>query len=243
MFHVQSCIHEDSEKDHESIIEAFSEYGPQPLMHYSIVVVYINSEKILAKYRLAQRKSMIFNQIFTFTQINPHSLENISFQYNNFHSFSNIKNASVIVFDLDDTLIDKDNLPLWTDTRQAILECHKLFDFVILWSFGKSEHVYHGLRQCSLSESDFNWIITRRYFSDDLDCKGLGYIFNLLHAQFKVVSLHYSVLVDDLPENSSNEYTRFIQIRERDKYKSSLIEFLTPTFNSLKKSLSRNIFQ
>jgi len=133
-----------------------------------------------------------------------------------------VKVYSVIVWDLDDTLVDY-NLDNISSTH--ILEyMRKLFDFQVLWSHGLQHHVKVGL-EINNWDDQFDLVLTR---SSSNQCtspnKGLGKVLRELNRKHNVKQLYFSVLVDDTESNFVNDYDYFVHIPK--------------TFRSLRKSKS-----
>lgn len=119
-----------------------------------------------------------------------------------------IQNAcpAVAVIDLDDTITDENKPTKLLNgdlTLQLLRICRKLFDRIVLWSFGRTSHVvstleYHGLNGFFDSIISFSQNTVEKKYP----CKGFGYVKALLNERFDIHSVHYAVLFDDRWENN-----------------------------------------
>ncbi len=139
---------------------------------------------------------------------------------------SSQREASVIVFDLDDTLIDGNNRALLIDLQHFVTFMKRMFTFVVMWSHGTCEHVHKNLKKHNI-ESCFDMVIARTY-DEDTKNKGLGYVFRALNKQFRVTSLTYTALVDDLPTNYTNDYDFYLQVPTRAKDVPKFYKYAIP---------------
>lgn len=120
------------------------------------------------------------------------------------------KIAKLIVFDLDETLIDENRDPLIPDLRNFISSTRACFNFVVLWSHGNSMHVRKSLYKNDLIGS-FDMVISRGN-DEETRCKGLGYVLRALNVKFGVNRIEYAVLVDDLRDNFTGDYDWFLNV-------------------------------
>jgi len=122
---------------------------------------------------------------------------------------------SVIVFDLDDTLIDESNKPLIPNIKSFINNVSKLFTYVVLWSHGTCEHVHRNLKKHDL-EKVFNLVISRTYEEQTAN-KSFAFVFRELNKRYRVTSVTITALVDDLPANYTQDYDYYIQVPTKKK--------------------------
>nr|WOZ57636.1 38K protein [Menippe mercenaria nudivirus] len=129
--------------------------------------------------------------------------------------------ASVVVFDLDDTLIDCDYDIIIDDLNRFLLQCQRLFDLVVLWSHGCPKHVNHAF---STSMAEY-----RLYFTDVFaktssfvtNNKGCGKLLAMLNRKYGVQCLKETMLVDDQLCNYNNDYDLFMHAPSTSKKHSS----------------------
>lgn len=108
----------------------------------------------------------------------------------------------VIVFDLDDTLIDEKCKPL-LHASDLLYRAQSVYDKVILYSHGSDLHVDECTRELDF---DFDLILNRGSV-DNLSCnKNLLSIYNY----FNTSRFNKAVLVDDSVYNWTPEYTRIL---------------------------------
>jgi len=111
---------------------------------------------------------------------------------------------SIIVFDLDDTLINE-NLELLQNVDEAMQWARKNFDLMVLWTHGNSKHLQHQWNAWNLEKYKFDKILARGD-DDTISCKNLLFLYNY----FPKYKFTHSVLIDDTPSNITPEYTNFI---------------------------------
>lgn len=119
-----------------------------------------------------------------------------------------LRNLNVVVFDLDQTLIDgnpADCKPLKNYDR-VLQTAREHYDLVVLWSHGSSLHVNAYAARLNFN---FDLILNkdeRTDAADDSDtqnCKNLLNIYNYISTDCRI---GYAVLVDDSPYNWTPEY-------------------------------------
>lgn len=141
--------------------------------------------------------------------INKEHLNLIIQQKLQFYSISQ-RICTVIVFDLDDTLIDVNDQPLVGNLQNFIENTRNIFDFVVLWSHGTCEHVHHNLKLHNL-QSSFDLVISRNY-KEQTKNKSIGLVFKELHKKFNIAQISMSALVDDLHSNFNEDYDYYLQV-------------------------------
>lgn len=154
----------------------------------------------------------------------------LSDMYQVFEKNAVLQDCSIIVFDLDDTLIDE-KYNLLSPKMPKILGITKnIFDYVLLWSHGDACHVRHSLLTNKLHENMFDMIITRGTLQKDWYNKGLGYLLKEANRTLKIGSLSFSVLADDLLSNWIGDYDCFVLIPQKttgDKLAQFYLDKLT----------------
>lgn len=125
-------------------------------------------------------------------------------------SFLIRKVTSVIVFDLDETLLLKGDL---VNVNHIVCLAKKCFNKVVLWSHGTTDHVIHHLRE---NINLFDLIISRSGFMQDDRCpnKGIGFLLKQLNKKFNITTLTTTCLVDNDRRNFKNDYDMFIHVPE-----------------------------
>ena len=126
-----------------------------------------------------------------------------------------IKDANIAVFDLDDTIIDKDGKIIINDLHSELTTLRSYFDFIILWSHGNDCHVRYHTNKIKFK---FDLVLCR---DEIVKYKGTGKVFKELFYKYGVVSLKNTLLVDDLSENSAEDYDYIIIA---DKSDSSILK-------------------
>jgi HAD superfamily phosphatase (TIGR01681 family) len=122
----------------------------------------------------------------------------------------------VIVFDLDDTLINRDNELFYGYIWDDLQKYRELFDYIILWSHGSELHVKDNLKRL-LVDHDFKFdvILARKETSDEEPTnKGLGQVLKILNRKDGVCTLQYACLVDDKMFNYSHDYDLFYHVSQ-----------------------------
>uniref|UniRef100_A0AAU8GD07 38K protein n=1 Tax=Faxonius propinquus nudivirus TaxID=3139431 RepID=A0AAU8GD07_9VIRU len=157
---------------------------------------------------------------------------------NNIKDFS--LNASVIVYDLDDTIVDNEGELLTDNILKIINESNKLFTFHVLWSHGNTRHVTF-ITETKLKNIKFDLIITRLEFSN-FHNKGFGYVFKKLNSIFGVGSISYNALIDDQALNFIGDYDCFIHV-SKQKNKYILSKEYRLNFNKMKKYIKETFIE
>lgn len=119
-------------------------------------------------------------------------------------SYTISDSKSIIVFDLDETLIDDDGCPL-DDVQELLRVARHTYDLMVLYSHGSHLHVdesrlglgFDHWFDLQLSNSD----------QDHRSSKNLLYLYNLFERGIRFTE---ATLVDDSPYNWTPEYTRFV---------------------------------
>lgn len=133
---------------------------------------------------------------------------------------SNIKpfdpEKSVIVFDLDDTIISKEGDLIFKHVAKIMNSLREVFDLIVLWSHGSPSHVNSAV-MLALSDVKFDEIMTLDHNSklDSEDYsrnKGKGKLFRVLNQNHGVGKLPLTVLVDDQFGNFIGDYDMFVHV-------------------------------
>lgn len=133
------------------------------------------------------------------------------------HTFSSNLNifknkSSVLVMDLDNTIIDRDSNLLFDEIGEVLRKLTNHFDYFVLWSHGCSRHVNNCistvLKETSLK---FDLIISKMSHMEPYN-KGFGYVFKLLNSKFGICNVSYCALIDDQASNYIGDYDHFLQV-------------------------------
>lgn len=141
-------------------------------------------------------------------------IETIISKYNNFFKNDLYNTASVIVWDLDDTILDR-NYKLLNDQLVDVLQSQNyIFDYSVLWSHGTSHHVTKCLDILNRKYNiNFDSCIAKKieeYHKKDT-CKNVSYVLKTLNDKFNITSFNFSCLIDDMCENLNNDYYVYVK--------------------------------
>lgn len=116
---------------------------------------------------------------------------------------------SVVVWDLDDTIVDGEDRLL---IRQDVFARHvKHFDFSVLWSHGSVDHVEKHVRELRAHGITFDYIISRTG-EEQTDKKGGGILIHHLNNAFRIHGYTRLELIDDKAiENACDQYTSLVR--------------------------------
>ncbi|KAG6558422.1 Bracovirus particle protein 38K-1 [Microplitis demolitor] len=138
-------------------------------------------------------------------------LKNLSSTYESY----GLTRASVIVLDLDDTLIDDSINPRSRRLINQLNQFKRIFNFVVLWSHGTTNHVRDSLNALKISKKFFDLIITRPTLQVCGSNKGIGVVLGELYRQFQVREITFSCIVDDLKSNFTDDYMLFVHVPKK----------------------------
>ncbi|MFB3055641.1 MAG: hypothetical protein ACE1ZQ_00585 [Ignavibacteriaceae bacterium] len=134
-------------------------------------------------------------------------LETLKLHYINFYNKSK-KYASCVIFDLDDTLTDETDKLLYDGKLTELIKpLKKYFTYIGIWSHGDTNHVNKILGK---KKNLFDLVLVRQ-FHNKCHEKSAAHILSVLNSKFGVTSM-FSILVDNIKENYTNDYTLFIHI-------------------------------
>lgn len=132
--------------------------------------------------------------------------------------------ASVLVFDLDDTLIDGEGNIFAEDLNEAITRLRSIYTYVGIWSHGSTNHVFKHIKKISNEYNvKFDFVITR---DDKVYNKSAIHILNVLNTKFSISELTFSCLVDDKIENYNNDYSLFLHLTKKPKKFTDMSEII-----------------
>lgn len=115
---------------------------------------------------------------------------------------------SVIVFDLDKTLIDRDG-KMYTCADELLLHARRVYDKVVLWSHGSPLHVDTYVSKFKVMLNDdtiFDLVLSHQDENEHEANKNMLHLYN----HFPSCHFYRATLVDDSPYNWTPEYTSFI---------------------------------
>lgn len=194
------------------------------------VLIYFNentTERTAKQYRSCLKKELCVLYIkcdkknYTIQQT---SITNNFTQYNN---ITTIKAVNVLVFDMDDTLINKDD-ELIADKADFIYGFKKLrdiFNYIGIWSHGNNRHVEQCHRK-ELNDIHLDFVISRDANLNEQGNKSLIRILRILNKNYNVGSINFSVLVDDNSLNFNNDYSLFIEVKRPIKNFQHFFKFI-----------------
>lgn len=126
------------------------------------------------------------------------------------------RHESVIVWDLDETIINDDGTTTSDDIVYFLHQFKKHFKRMVVWSHGDPGHVIGHLKRLRI-HSLFDMVITRSYHNTYGYNKGIGFVLKELNRKFNTTMITYSCLVDDKPENYVGDYTFYIRLNPRER--------------------------
>lgn len=175
--------------------------------------IYINSDEDENEKKLnihIDYSSFIINKKSQISNINDVLLKKLHIFTNNSTIFKD--KPSVLVMDLDNTIIDKDSNLLFDEIGQVLRKLTTHFDYFVLWSHGCSRHVNNCILTV-LQETNlkFDLIISKLSHIEPHN-KGFGYVFKLLNSKFGVYNISYCALIDDQASNYIGDYDHFLQV-------------------------------
>lgn len=116
-------------------------------------------------------------------------------------NFQKLKDCSVIVFDLDETLIDS-KCNIYMGAVDLLKFARVKYDKMVLWSHGSALHVEDNLKKLNIN---FDLVLTNQLHKS---AKNLLYLYN--YSPFHNAIFSKAVLVDDSLYNFCQEYTKVI---------------------------------
>lgn len=142
------------------------------------------------------------------------------------------KLVSVVVFDLDDTIIDENDKLLYSGILEEIKTITSYFDYSVLWSHGLSTHVMRNVERYKLDRI-FDHIMYRNINVEDNN-KSVGTVLQQLNQLYEVTGFTFTVLFDDLELNNIGDYDVQYKI-PRHMGESYYEEYYTSIKNNLPK--------
>ena len=130
---------------------------------------------------------------------------------------------SVIVFDLDETIIDQDYHLVCSYVKEILQESRNIFDYMVLWSHGATSHVQKAISLYKLDKL-FDLVLTRGRFQNECFNKGFGFVLKHLNRIHGVSKVNLSILVDDQDTNFNNDYNYFFKVNneiDNNEYKKN----------------------
>jgi hypothetical protein len=148
------------------------------------------------------------------------------------------RRTNVIVFDMDDTLIDKSTAPFYKNIFKDLKLYKEYFDYVVLWTHGTTSYL-------SEVKLDFKFDLYMSRNNEDSENKGLGAVLRELNKSHRVSKLDFCVLVDDGTYNFEGDYDLFVHVNTKPppgsyQYKLSEIVYCMNRYFQ-KKSFPRQI--
>ncbi len=151
------------------------------------------------------------------------------------------ENQSVVVLDLDDTLIDAEGEIIINDLMKFLNLLHRYFNFVILWSHGCQQHVNYIFNTTMKKYQLYFDDVIAKVSTSDLYNKGIGKLLSHLNTKFNVVELGRTLLIDDQLCNYNFDYDYFIHAPSKsEKHSERMWEMLNETVHQMAKSNKLN---
>lgn len=119
--------------------------------------------------------------------------------------------GSVVVFDLDRTIINDDAELLHRAVRPLVSAITNRFTYRVLWSHGDDIHVRSALEKISMAHL-WDVIMVRPFDATETANKSLGVVLKALNSKLGVWGVSWSVLFDDLKENSVGDYDEHLVV-------------------------------
>lgn len=137
------------------------------------------------------------------------------------------QSGSVVVFDLDDVLIDEKDQLLDSTVLPVLHACSTWFTYCVLWSHGTSRHVADAFRRHKLG-TFFHMTLSKDVLRSKLPdtTKGMGYVLRCLNQKFGLTRVIHSCLVDDQRSNFNDDYDQFILVDAKRASLGSHLKFI-----------------
>lgn len=135
--------------------------------------------------------------------------------------------TNVIVFDMDDTLIDANGKPFYKNIFNDLIQYKEYFQYLILWTHGTTSY----LSEINLGMT-FDLYMSRN--AEDSENKGLGAVLRELNKSHAIEKLDFCVLVDDSAYNYDNDYDLFVHVNTKPSHES-----FARTLNEIVYSMNR----
>lgn len=134
------------------------------------------------------------------------------------------KSATVVVFDLDDTIITPEYKLFYNEILLDLEQFREIFDYIVLWTHGTEDYLARRMRDINFN---FDIMMSRKRDIDDPPQmnKGLSAVLRCLNEKYNVKTIKYAVLVDDKLENYNQDYDFMLLIDKKPLsrfYKSAL---------------------
>ncbi|UHB41786.1 38K protein [Macrobrachium rosenbergii nudivirus] len=123
-----------------------------------------------------------------------------------------IRKKSVVVLDLDETLINREGKIIITDLHKYLGTLKTMFTYVVLWTHGCQRHANNIFQNSLASYKNYFDLVIVRNSNCQKSKKGLGYILKLLNEKYGVMSLSDTMLIDDQKSNYNYDYDYFIHV-------------------------------
>lgn len=189
------------------------EWSPNtPMLGYSVLVSYEDGLREEERYR--RYVDYIDARDYDTTR---DLYREIDAQYCYFFRRGINKVESVLVWDLDQTLLHHDDTLTTPKLGMHLKNFKRLYKRVVLWSHGTTEHVTEKLSKMGLLDY-FDLIISRDVAINRRDYpKGFGFVMRELNKKFGTTAVAYSCLIDDKSYNYQGDYTYFVHLDPKVK--------------------------
>lgn len=115
---------------------------------------------------------------------------------------------SIIVFDMDDTLIDSSTKPFYKNIFVDLQKYREYFQYIVLWTHGTTPYL-------SEIQLEFKFDLYMSRIGEESENKGLGAVLRELNRSHNVSKLDFCVLVDDGAFNYEKDYDLFVHVNTK----------------------------
>lgn len=192
----------------------------------SMLVVPIHYSIDTEKFKNDQTTKISFNNLMYVGIDEYFNINDIDYNtiYDLTERFKTKLKASVLVFDLDDTIIDKECNLFGDDLPEALNSLKGLYDYIGIWSHGSTNHVFKNIKKIFMEHNiKFDFVITR---DDKVYNKSVIHVLNILNKKFSISELTFSCLVDDKFSNYNYDYSLFVHLTRNPENFTSMSDFI-----------------
>lgn len=175
---------------------------------YSLVV-YLGDVEQHVSHNLAVEELELLNLDDRVDQV-AQRIEDKVYKFNRFRD-SGFGYGSVVVFDLDQTIIDDRYNLLHPSVRPLVCAILDRFTYKVLWSHGDAEHVRFALKRHGM-DNLWDSVIVRSFDQVETKNKSLGFVLATLNKECGVWGFNWAVLFDDKKENAVGDYDRHLVV-------------------------------
>lgn len=158
------------------------------------------------------RNTFLFTRSYCIDDLHEYELilHRITQDVNTFFKHTNDKAKTIVVLDLDETLIDENYLAI-CDLDLIFETLRKYYDYLFLWTHGVRSHLKKAL-ELNPTIMKVDGTFCRQDFIDSHYPKGIGAILNYFNNKYGVTRFTKTCLVDDSQDNYQQDFTLFVKI-------------------------------